>query len=79
MPTEAFLAPVVHQSAPGHHGWAFFPVPVDLAYPVSSCKANIDCDKKRENPRFQEKRVVDVLQLDRWGDFVTSFLTSVRG
>ena len=52
---------------------------LDLAHPVSIRNANTDCDENREIPRFQEKRVLDVLQLDRLGDFVTSLLTSVRG
>ena len=31
VPTEAFLAPVDHQSAPSHHGPALVPCPVGLA------------------------------------------------
>ena len=55
-----------------------FPFLLDLAHPVSIRNANTDCDENRKRPRLQEKRVLDVLQLDRWGDFVTSLLTSVR-
>ena len=81
VPTEAFLAPVDHQSAPGNHQRSLFLlVQLNPTHPVISRSTQTLSGKNFEK-RLQggRKRGLDGLQLDRLGDFVTSLLTSERG
>ena len=81
VPTEAFLAPVDHQSTPGNHQRSLFLlVQLNPTHPVISRSTQTLSGKNFEK-RLQggRKRGLDGLQLDRLGDFVTSLLTSERG